>query len=55
MQNPTYSTPCYQLTRQIIMLILMVFTMLLSLSIEAFQTIMNSKLDDILKQNNTKT
>ena len=50
-----YSTPCYQLTRQIVMLIMMVITVIISVSIETFQGILNSKLDDIIKMNNTLT
>ena len=54
-QQQVYSTPCYQLTRQIIMLVMMLITVILSVSIEAFQGILNDKLDDILKMNITKT
>ena len=50
-----YSTPCYQLIRQITMLILMVVTVIFSVSIEAFQGVLNGKLDDILKTNRTIT
>ena len=51
-ENKTYSTPCYQLTRQIIMFIMMIATLLMSLLIESFQTLMNDKMNDIVKNVN---
>ena len=50
-----YSTPYYQLIRQIAMLIMMMITVTISIMIEAFQGAMNVKLDDLLKLNLTKT
>ena len=50
-----YNTPCYQLIRQLTMLILMIITMVISLSIETFQSIMNNKMDEIIKYNCSKT
>lgn len=47
-----YSTPCYQLTRQIVMFIMMIATLLMSLLIESFQTLMNDKMNDIIKNVN---
>ena len=37
------------------MLVMMLITVIISVSIEAFQGILNDKLDDILKMNITKT
>ena len=54
-KQQVYSTPCYQLIRQITMLILMMVTVIVSVSIEAFQGVLNGKLDDILKTNRTIT
>lgn len=47
-----YSTPCYQLTRQIVMFIMMIATLLMSLLIESFQSLMNDKINDMVKNIN---
>ena len=54
-ESNNYSTPWYQLLRQLMMFIFMFITLLLSISMEALQGILNTKMDDIIKNNVTKT
>ena len=54
-ESTNYSTPWYQLLRQLMMFIFMFITLILSISMEALQGILNTKMDDIIKNNVTKT
>lgn len=50
-----YKTPCYQLTRQIIVLMITIFTLMLTILVQSCISILNDKFDnfkDILDQMN---
>ena len=54
-QQLQYKTPCYQLTRQIIVLMITMFTLMLTIVVQSCISILNDKFDnfkDILEQMN---